>query len=67
AGVGVGYFDGPSAPFLNKNQNEIVTPSEPSLYNGLYEEWKTLLQAQLKKQEDFSPIINHAEQFQNIK
>jgi xylulokinase len=63
AGVGIGYYEAPSAPFVNSKKSQIVGPSNHSIYNSLYEEWKSLLQAQLEKQEDFSTTMHVAEKF----
>ncbi len=47
AGIGVGYFKNLSDAFVNRKVLNVVEPSQTSLYNELYEKWKTLLQKQL--------------------
>ncbi len=49
AGIGVGYFKNPSDAFANRKVLNIIQPSLTSLYNELYEKWKTLLQRHLSE------------------
>ncbi len=48
AGIGVGFFKSPSDAFKNREVLNIIQPGQTALYNQLYEEWKALLEKELK-------------------
>jgi xylulokinase len=48
AGIGVGYFSSAEEAFKKREMLNMVTPSQPGLYNELYQKWKQLLEEQLK-------------------
>ncbi|MDQ2751475.1 MAG: FGGY family carbohydrate kinase [Bacteroidota bacterium] len=47
AGIGVGYFANPSDAFANRKVLNTIEPTQASLYNELYENWKHCLEKQL--------------------
>jgi len=44
AGIGIDYFKNPSDAFTKTKKLQVITPTQPSLYNDLYEHWKTELE-----------------------
>ncbi len=47
AGIGVGYFKSFRDAFTNSEKLQVIVPTQTSLYNDLYEEWKAKLETQL--------------------
>ena len=47
AGIGAGYFASPSDAFKSRDRWNIIQPSQTSLYNELYQQWKLRLDKQL--------------------
>ena len=49
AGMGVGYYKTAREAFANTKPLNTVEPDQNTLYDGLYHEWKELLEARLSK------------------
>ena len=49
AGMGVGYYKTAREAFSNTKPLNTVEPDQSTLYDGLYHEWKELLEARLNK------------------
>jgi xylulokinase len=47
AGIGAGYFNEPSEAFRRREVLSTVQPTQTSLYNELYEQWRVALEKQL--------------------
>lgn len=47
AGIGAGIFRSPQEAFSSLKPLQLVQPTQPELYNGLYKQWKQLLEQQL--------------------
>jgi len=48
AGIGVGVFKDSAAAFAGLRPLALIEPTNASVYDGLYEEWKSLLQSFIK-------------------
>lgn len=51
AGVGSGFYKHASQAFQNRKPLKLIQPSNEALYQTLYEDWKAVLDAQLKTKE----------------
>lgn len=58
AGVGAGFFRNEAEAFSNRKSLTTVVPSQPKIYNALYETWKELLITQLQRQEATDSIFH---------
>jgi xylulokinase len=56
AGVGAGFYKSESEAFSATKPLQTVAPSQESLYNSLYSQWKILLETQLAKQQSSRPV-----------
>ncbi len=48
AGIGIGFFASPPEAFKSREILNVIQPSQPELYEDLYEEWKALLEKQMQ-------------------
>lgn len=60
AGVGIGFYKTEGEAFAARKPLKTVEPTQTKAYDGLYEEWKDLLETHLHKQEDPRPILQTA-------
>ena len=44
AGIGAGFYKTAKEAFTNTNSIQLINPTQPELYDNLYQEWKQLLQ-----------------------
>jgi xylulokinase len=49
SGVGINYYTDPVSAFANRKPLKVVSPVNTRLYDSFYEDWKQLLEQQLKK------------------
>ncbi|WP_207494794.1 xylulokinase [Aridibaculum aurantiacum] len=47
AGIGISYFANAAEAFTSRELLSVINPSQPELYNELYQQWKDVLKAQL--------------------
>lgn len=47
AGIGIGYFSNTSDAFVSREILAVIQPSQTTLYDELYKEWKEILEKQL--------------------
>ncbi len=58
AGVGINFYPDPVSAFANRKPLKTIEPSDTSVYDSLYEEWKDLLDTQLQKNHEAETILN---------
>jgi xylulokinase len=58
AGVGAGIFSAPQEAFTGRRPLALVEPAQTATYEGLYQEWKALLEAQLQKTPGLVHTVN---------
>ncbi|GAA4728988.1 xylulokinase [Flavisolibacter ginsenosidimutans] len=56
AGVGIGFYSNPEDAFASRKPLKTITPSRNSPHQSLYEDWKSLLEAQVKTTREIHSI-----------
>jgi xylulokinase len=58
AGAGAGIYTDPRSAFSGRRPIKTIEPSDTKTYNGLYEEWKLLLESQLQKTYEVNGMLS---------
>jgi xylulokinase len=61
AGVGAGVFADNREAFSNRKPIALIQPAKVNVYEELYQEWKALLDIQLKNVKENNPVIQYSE------